>query len=98
MLEINFMLFQYETLTVKRGLPEMFFEEIRFGDKKPVQHLFFVVHGIGEGCRDDTHFRPLVECVEDFRETSRTILQSHFKTYLENGEVHRVVRIIVFFS
>ncbi|CAF2628973.1 unnamed protein product [Rotaria sp. Silwood2] len=80
--------FSYETRTLKRGLPEMFFAEIRFGDKDPVQHLCFVVHGIGEAC--DTKFRPLIECVEDFRETSRTILQSHYKSYLENGEIHRV--------
>jgi hypothetical protein len=71
----------------------MFFNEIQFGDKDPVQHVCFVVHGIGEAC--DTRFRPLIECVEDFRETSRTILQSHFKTYVENGELHRVVRIFI---
>ncbi len=69
----------------------MFFDEIKFGDKDPVQHVCFVVHGIGEAC--DTRFRPLIECVEDLRETSRTILQSHFKTYIENGDIHRVVRI-----
>jgi hypothetical protein len=68
----------------------MFFNEIKFGDKDPVQHVCFVVHGIGEAC--DTKFRPLIECVEDFRETSRTILQSHFKTYVENDIIHRVVR------
>ena len=82
---------QYETRTLKRGLPEMFFNEIKFGDKDPVQHVCFVVHGIGEAC--DTKFRPLIECVEDFRETSRTILQSHFKTYVENGDIHRVVSV-----
>ena len=69
----------------------MFFDEIRFGDKDPVQHVCFVVHGIGEAC--DTRFRPLVECVEDLRETSRTILNSHFKSSVESGEVNRVVRI-----
>ncbi len=69
----------------------MFFNEIRFGDKDPVQHICFVVHGIGEAC--DTKFRPLVECVEDLRDTSRTILQSHYKTYIENGAIQRVVRI-----
>jgi hypothetical protein len=71
----------------------MFFDEIKFGDKDPVQHVCFVVHGIGEAC--DTKFRPLIECVEDFRDTSRTILQSHFKTSLENGLIHRVVRNIL---
>ena len=76
---------------MKRGLPEMFFDEIRFGDKDPVQHVCFVVHGIGEAC--DARFRPLVECVEDLRETSRIILQSHFKTYLENEQIQRIVRL-----
>ncbi|CAF1147359.1 unnamed protein product [Rotaria sp. Silwood1] len=80
--------FSYETRTLKRGVPEMFFDEIRFGDKDPVQHLCFVVHGIGEAC--DTKFRSIVECVEDFRETSRTILQSHYKSYVENGDIHRI--------
>ncbi|CAF1367653.1 unnamed protein product [Adineta steineri] len=80
--------FSYETRTLRRGLPEMFFNEIKFGDKDPVQHVVFVVHGIGEAC--DTKFRPLIDCVEDFRDTSRTILQSHFKTYVENGDIHRV--------
>lgn len=69
----------------------MFFDEIKFGDKDPVQHVCFVVHGIGEAC--DTRFRPLIECVEDFRETSRTILNSHFKSYVENKEINRVVCI-----
>ena len=90
----DFFLFslQYETRTLKRGLPEMFFNEIKFGDKDPVQHLCFVVHGIGEAC--DTKFRPLIDCVEDLRETSRTILQTHFKTYVENDQLHRVVKRI----
>ena len=70
----------------------MFFDEIRLGDKDPVQHLIFVVHGIGEAC--DAKFRSLVECVEDLREASRTILQSHYKSYLENGDIHRVVCIV----
>lgn len=72
----------------------MFFDEIRFGDKDPVQHVCFVVHGIGEAC--DARFRPLVECVEDLRETSRTILQSHFKTHLENEEIQRIVSLHCF--
>lgn len=67
----------------------MFFNEIKIGDKDPVQHVCFVVHGIGEAC--DTKFRPLIECIEDLRETSRTILQSHFKSSFENEQIHRIV-------
>jgi phospholipase DDHD2 len=80
---------KYEIRTLKRGLPDRFFDEITPGDKDSVQHLCFVVHGIGSAC--DMKFRSLVECVEDFRQTSRTILQSHFKSYVENGDIHRVV-------
>jgi hypothetical protein len=78
-----------EIRILKRGLPEIFLQEITPDEKDSVQHVCFVVHGIGAGC--DMKFRSLIECVEDFRQTSRTILQNHFKSYIENEQIHRVV-------
>ncbi|UJR15860.1 hypothetical protein I4U23_002786 [Adineta vaga] len=77
-----------EIRTLKRGLPKHFSDEITTDEKDSIQHLCFVVHGIGAAC--DMKFRSLFECVEDLRRTSRIILQNHFKSYLDNGNVHRV--------
>jgi hypothetical protein len=79
-----------EIRILKRGLPEIFLQEITSNEKDSIEHLCFVVHGIGSVC--DMKFRPLIECVEDFRQTSRTILQNHFKSYVQNDQIHRVVR------
>ena len=78
-----------ETRILKRGLPETFLHEIPTDEKEPIQHLCFVVHGIGAAC--DIKFRTLIECVEDLRQTSRTMLQNHFKSYVENDQIHRIV-------
>jgi len=78
-----------EMRILKRGLPETFLREIPADEKEPVQHLCFVVHGIGSAC--DIKFRSLIECVEDFRQTSRTMLENHFKSYIDNDQIHRIV-------
>ena len=78
-----------EIRILKRGLPETFLTEIPPDEKEPIQHVCFVVHGIGDAC--DIKFRSLVECVEDFRQTSRTMLQNHFKSYVDNDQIHRIV-------
>jgi phospholipase DDHD2 len=79
-----------ENRTLKRGLPEIFLQEINPDEKDSIQHVCFVVHGIGAAC--DIKFRTLIECVEDFRQTSRNMLQNHFKSYIENDQIHRIVR------
>ncbi|CAF1049147.1 unnamed protein product, partial [Didymodactylos carnosus] len=76
------------TRILKRGLPDELTEDIEEGEKEGVQHLCFVVHGIGEGC--DARFRPLVDCVDDFRFVSQTIAHNHFKPYLDEGQIDRV--------
>lgn len=76
---------------LKRGLPEIFLQEIPSDENELVQHLCFVVHGIGSAC--DIKFRSLVECVEDFRQTSQMTLDNHFKTYVENDQIHRIVNL-----
>lgn len=79
----------HEIRILKRGLSEAYLNEILSDEKESIQHLCFVVHGIGNGC--DIKFRSLIECVEDFRETSRVILQNHYKSYIENDQLHRIV-------
>lgn len=79
----------HEIRTLKRGLPETFLNQIPDNEKDGIQHVCFVVHGIGAAC--DIKFRSLVECVEDLRQTSRTLLQNHYKSYLDNDQIHRIV-------
>jgi hypothetical protein len=74
---------------LKRGLPDIFLHEITSDENDSIQHLCFVVHGIGDVC--DMKFRSLIECIEDFRQTSRMILHNHFKSYIENDQIHRIV-------
>lgn len=80
----------HEIRILKRGLPETFLEQIPSDEKETIQHVCFVVHGIGAAC--DIKFRSLIECVEDLRQTSRTLLHNHFKSYLDNEQIHRIVR------
>ena len=44
---------------VKRGLNEVV-EKIEPDETEKIDHVCFVVHGIGEGC--DLRFRPLIDC------------------------------------
>lgn len=44
---------------VKRGLNEVV-EKIEPDETEKIDHVCFVVHGIGEGC--DLRFRPLLDC------------------------------------
>lgn len=81
-------------------------EPIPEGDNPRVDHLIFVVHGIGPVC--DLRFRGIVECgkpgkqcivgqhrmqyisVDDMRLTSSQILSSHFKSSQAEGKLGRV--------
>ncbi|NWI95676.1 S23IP protein, partial [Pitta sordida] len=71
---------------VKRGTDDH--DEIPDGEMPQIDHLVFMVHGIGPVC--DLRFRSIVECVDDFRTVSLKLLQTHFKKYLEEGKVSRV--------
>uniref|UniRef100_A0A8C5U9X2 SEC23-DDH2 WWE domain-containing protein n=1 Tax=Malurus cyaneus samueli TaxID=2593467 RepID=A0A8C5U9X2_9PASS len=53
-----------------------------------IDHLVFVVHGIGPAC--DIRFRSIVQCVNDFRNVSLSMLQAHFKKAQEQQQVGRV--------
>ncbi|NXM39972.1 S23IP protein, partial [Gymnorhina tibicen] len=72
---------------VKRGTDDDH-DEIPDGEMSQIDHLVFMVHGIGPVC--DLRFRSIVECVDDFRTVSLKLLQTHFKKCLEERKVSRV--------
>nr|XP_048311074.1 SEC23-interacting protein isoform X1 [Myodes glareolus] len=72
---------------VKRGIDDSL-DEIPDGEMPQVDHLVFMVHGIGPVC--DLRFRSIIECVDDFRVVSLKLLQTHFKKSVEEGKVSRV--------
>lgn len=77
---------QIRPRVVKRGVDDI--DDIDFGEPDKVDHLVFVIHGIGPVC--DLRFRSIVECVEDFRKVSLDLMQSHFAQAVEDGRAARV--------
>ncbi|KAK2837330.1 hypothetical protein Q5P01_014542 [Channa striata] len=73
--------------TVKRGVDNIAVE-ISDGEPEKVDHLVFMVHGIGPAC--DLRFRSIIQCVNDFRSASLSLLASHYKRAQQNGQVGRV--------
>ncbi|XP_027624955.1 phospholipase DDHD2 isoform X2 [Tupaia chinensis] len=73
--------------TVKRGV-ENISVDIQCGEPLQIDHLVFVVHGIGPAC--DLRFRSIVQCVNDFRSVSLNLLQTHFKKAQEHQQIGRV--------
>ncbi|XP_044516787.1 phospholipase DDHD2 [Gracilinanus agilis] len=73
--------------TVKRGV-ENISVDIPCGEPLQIDHLVFVVHGIGPAC--DLRFRSIVQCVNDFRGVSLNLLQTHFKKAQEQQQIGRV--------
>ncbi|KAF1543601.1 Phospholipase DDHD2, partial [Eudyptes schlegeli] len=73
--------------TVKRGV-ENIAAEIPNGEPLQIDHLVFVVHGIGPAC--DIRFRSIIQCVNDFRNVSLSMLQAHFKKAQEQQQIGRV--------
>ncbi|XP_058154264.1 SEC23-interacting protein isoform X3 [Dasypus novemcinctus] len=72
---------------VKRGIDDSL-DEIPDGEMPQIDHLVFMVHGIGPVC--DLRFRSIIECVDDFRVVSLKLLQTHFKKSLDDQKVSRV--------
>ncbi|CAL4063463.1 unnamed protein product, partial [Meganyctiphanes norvegica] len=70
---------------VYRGMDNF---EITDGEADQVDHLMFLVHGIGSAC--DLRFRAVEECVDDFRKLGLQLLSSHFKQNIDSGLVGRV--------
>ncbi|KAM8866485.1 triacylglycerol hydrolase DDHD2 [Synchiropus picturatus] len=73
--------------TVKRGV-ENTFVEIPDGEPEKVDHLVFMVHGIGPAC--DLRFRSIIQCVNDFRSATLSLLSTHYKQSQLDGKVGRV--------
>ncbi|KAK5910152.1 hypothetical protein CesoFtcFv8_004014 [Champsocephalus esox] len=73
--------------TVKRGVCNINVE-IPEGEPEKVDHLVFMVHGIGPAC--DLRFRSIIQCVNDFRSASLSLLGSHYKRAQQDGQVGRV--------
>ncbi|XP_014863931.1 PREDICTED: phospholipase DDHD2 isoform X1 [Poecilia mexicana] len=78
---------QSRPCTVKRGV-ENISVEIPEGEPEKVDHLVFMVHGIGPAC--DLRFRSIVQCVNDFRSVSLSLLASHYRRSQQEGHVGRV--------
>lgn len=76
---------QQKPRVVKRGLDEF---DISEGEPEKIDHLLFLVHGVGQYC--DMRFRPVIEVVDDFRSISLQLLQSHFKGATEEGLANRM--------
>lgn len=72
-------------LTVRRGTEDF---EIEDGECDQVDHLLFLVHGIGSVC--DLRFRAVEQCVDDFRKLGQNLQATHFKQSKEMGEIGRV--------
>ncbi|XP_033476018.1 triacylglycerol hydrolase DDHD2 isoform X3 [Epinephelus lanceolatus] len=73
--------------TVKRGVDNISVE-IPDGEPEKVDHLVFMVHGIGPAC--DLRFRSIIQCVNDFRSASLSLLASHYKRAQQDGQIGRV--------
>ncbi|XP_041066175.1 phospholipase DDHD2-like [Carcharodon carcharias] len=78
---------QTKPWTVKRGT-EQTYGDILVGEPVKVDHLVFMVHGIGPAC--DIRFRSIIQCVNDFRNAALNLLQTHFKKAQDEQKVGRV--------
>ncbi|ALC40157.1 CG8552 [Drosophila busckii] len=72
-------------LVVKRDLNDF---KIQQGESQRVDHLLFMVHGIGSAC--DLKMRNVEEVVDDFRLIAQQLVQSHYKNSTDMGLVGRV--------
>ncbi|CAH0562166.1 unnamed protein product [Brassicogethes aeneus] len=70
---------------VKRGMDEFDIDE---GEPATVDHVLFMVHGIGSVC--DLKFRTVEEVVDEFRSIALQLVQSHYKSSCERGISNKV--------
>lgn len=70
---------------VKRGVDEF---DIDDGEPEQVDHLMFMVHGIGAAC--DLKFRTVEEVVDEFRSISTQLIQSHYRASCDQNKVGRI--------
>lgn len=72
---------------VHRGAHQIF-DDIEEGEPQQIDHLLFLIHGIGEIC--DFRFRSIVEVVDDFRSISLSLIRTHYKHYSDCGQLGRI--------
>ncbi|XP_043106501.1 phospholipase DDHD2 [Puntigrus tetrazona] len=73
--------------TLKRGVENI---PVEIPEEEPeiVDHLVFMVHGIGPAC--DIRLRGIVQCVNEFRNVSDGLIKSHFRQSEESCIIGRV--------
>ncbi|CAH8543119.1 unnamed protein product [Heterobilharzia americana] len=69
-------IFEGRVCYIRRGLTKQLIDQIDEGDYKPIDQLFFIVHGIGSIY--NLKGQGLIECVNDMRRTARQLSQTHF--------------------
>ncbi|KAF7232377.1 hypothetical protein EG68_08321 [Paragonimus skrjabini miyazakii] len=69
---------------VRRGLDSSLLEQLEDGEFRSVDHVFFVVHGIGAVY--NLKGQGLVDCVNGLRRTAHSITKSHFPTHDKRAE------------
>ncbi|KAL5963184.1 Phospholipase DDHD2 [Taenia solium] len=74
-----------ECAYLHRGLREDLAAQLPQGDDRPVEHVVFVVHGIGPIY--NMRGEGLISCVNDMRRTATTLLSTHFKDVRRKGRV-----------
>uniref|UniRef100_A0A131XI77 Putative phosphatidic acid-preferring phospholipase a1 n=1 Tax=Hyalomma excavatum TaxID=257692 RepID=A0A131XI77_9ACAR len=71
---------------VKRGIEDV--DTIEEGEPSQIDHLVFVVHGVGSVC--DFRFRSVEECLDDIRHISLGLIKSHFSMPSQEGNIGRI--------
>ncbi|KAL2092580.1 hypothetical protein ACEWY4_012378 [Coilia grayii] len=75
------------TYSVKRGIENTGYE-IPEGEPETIDHLVFMVHGIGPAC--DIRFRSIISCVNGFRTVARDLVETHCSAARAEGQIGRV--------
>lgn len=70
---------------VKRGLDDFHIDE---GDCDQIDHVLFMVHGIGSVC--DLKMRTVEEVVDEFRSIAQQLVQAHYRTAYDDSKIGRV--------
>ncbi|XP_014668792.1 PREDICTED: SEC23-interacting protein-like, partial [Priapulus caudatus] len=73
---------------VKRGVADVDEIVIDDGEAARIDHLVFVVHGIGSVC--DLRFRDVIECTDGMRLHARSLVETHFCEAAAAGACGRV--------
>lgn len=70
---------------VKRGIDDFHIDE---GDCDQIDHLLFMVHGIGSVC--DLKMRTVEEVVDEFRSIAQQLVQAHYRSAYDESTIGRV--------